>query len=310
MINEDDMENAIISNPEKYLGEKDLKLISRQFRIGKYIFDLLFEDRHGGKLIVELQKGTLDREHTYKILDYYDEYREAYPGDFIDLMVIANNITHERKKRLSSLGIAFRELPASEFLEVVTKTLSTQDSSSNSIKVTTHQQGNEDIQFELFKRQKNELIKALKDYDPNTKFKREKDPKDVDEFRKNPYFMFYPAEWEISPRQMSGVHFSFYVRGEYARLSVGVESPMRDQYKEKFKLEVVEELKRCQVKLSEFDIWPDAGQTKRKAKLLEVTFPFDNYSCHKAIGYYRKLDAFISIVSEKIKEFKKNGYVK
>jgi RecB family endonuclease NucS len=79
MINEDDMENAIISDPEKYIGEKGLKLISRQFRIGKYIFDLLFEDRHGGKLIVELQKGTLDREHTYKILDYYDEYREAYP---------------------------------------------------------------------------------------------------------------------------------------------------------------------------------------------------------------------------------------
>jgi hypothetical protein len=174
----------------------------------------------------------------------------------------------------------------------------------------THQQENDDIQFELFKRQKNELIKALKDYDPNTKFKYERDPKDVDAFRKNPFFMFYPGEWEISPRQISGVHFSFYVRGEHARLSVGVESPIRDQYKEKFKREVVEELKRCEVELSEFDIWPHAGQTKRKAKLLEVIFPFDNYSCQKAIGYYQKLEPFIAIVSEKIKAFKKNGYVK
>ena len=62
------MEDAIVSNPEKYIGEKGLKLIARQYRIGKYIFDLLFEDRRGGKLLVELQSGTLDRTHTYKVM--------------------------------------------------------------------------------------------------------------------------------------------------------------------------------------------------------------------------------------------------
>jgi hypothetical protein len=73
-------------------------------------------------------------------------------------MVIANNITHERKKRLSSLGIAFKEIPTQKFPGVVTKKSPTQDFSSNSVKITTHQQRNEDIQFELFKGQKNELI--------------------------------------------------------------------------------------------------------------------------------------------------------
>ncbi len=69
---EKDMENAIVADPVKYIGEENLKLIARQYRIGNYIFDLLFEDRHGAKLIVEIQRGTLDRTHTYKILDYIE----------------------------------------------------------------------------------------------------------------------------------------------------------------------------------------------------------------------------------------------
>ncbi len=141
------MENAIISNPLKYIGEKGLKFVSQQFHIGKYYFDLLFEDRHGGKLIVELQKGTLDRDHTYKILDYYDEYKESHPDEFIDLI----------------------------------------------------------------KNQKNQFVKALTDYDPNIIIKM--DWKDLSEYnlrhKINWFIMFYPSSWEISPSQVSGVHFSF-----------------------------------------------------------------------------------------------------
>jgi hypothetical protein len=309
MLSEDDMERAIISNPEKFIGEEGLKLISRQHHVGKYIFDLLFEDRHGGKLIVELQKGTLDREHTYKILDYYDEYKEANPEHFIDLMVIANNIPAERKKRLSSLGIAFREISASEFPEGRERVEPIQNV-SNYFKSNTNHQTGENVLFERYKKQKNELIKALKDHDPSIEFKYEKDPKDVDAFRRNPFFFFYPGSWKASPSQLSGVHFGFIVRGEYARLSVGVESPIRDAYKDRFKDEVVEELKRQKAKPAEFDIWPNAGQSSKKVKLLEVVFPFDNEAWERAIRYYKKLDAFISIVSENIREFKKNGYVK
>lgn len=116
MISEKDMEDAIERNPERYLGEKGLVLIERQYRIEGYIFDLLFEDRHGAKLIVELQRGTLDRSHTYKILDYYDGYKEKHPNDFIELMVLANKIPEERKKRLRAWGVEFMEVPESEFI--------------------------------------------------------------------------------------------------------------------------------------------------------------------------------------------------
>jgi RecB family endonuclease NucS len=116
MLKEKAMEDAIAQNPEKYL-EPGLVLKERQYRIGNYIFDLLFQDRHGAKLIVELQKGTLDRNHTYKILDYYDEYKNRNPDHFVELMIIANKIPRERRDRLSSYGIAFKEIPESDFLD-------------------------------------------------------------------------------------------------------------------------------------------------------------------------------------------------
>ena len=114
LLTEKLMENAIAQNPEKYL-EEGLILIKRQYRIGSYIFDLLFQDRHGAKLIVELQKGTLDRNHTYKIFDYYDEYKTQNPEQFVELMIIANRIPRERRERLSSQGISFKEIPESDF---------------------------------------------------------------------------------------------------------------------------------------------------------------------------------------------------
>lgn len=115
MLSEKMMEDAVSAEPEKYLGEEGLMLVARQFSIGSYIFDLLFEDRRGARLIVELQKGTLDRNHTYKILDYYDEYKDKNPSDFIELIVIANRIPYERRRRLESLGISWKEIPESEF---------------------------------------------------------------------------------------------------------------------------------------------------------------------------------------------------
>ena len=115
-FSEKEMEDVIIANSEKYI-EGGLELVARQYRIGSYIFDLLFEDRHGAKLLVELQRGTLDRNHTYKILDYFDEYKTKHPNEFVELMVIANKIPRERRDRLSSMGISFKEIPESEIID-------------------------------------------------------------------------------------------------------------------------------------------------------------------------------------------------
>jgi hypothetical protein len=109
------MEDQIAQAPEELLGEAGLRLIGRQVRFGQYIFDLLFEDRHGAKLIVELQRGTLDRQHMYKVLDYYDAFKDSNPTQFVDVMIVANDIPAERKRRLHNRGIAFREIPEGWF---------------------------------------------------------------------------------------------------------------------------------------------------------------------------------------------------
>ena len=129
---EKDMEDLIIADPQKYLEEAELHLISRQYSIGKYRFDLLFEDRHEGKLIVEIQRGTLDRNHTYKILDYFDEFKKNYQNDFIDLVIIANKIPRERRERLHSYGITFFEIPESVFLEDPNMVKTTRDQNNRS----------------------------------------------------------------------------------------------------------------------------------------------------------------------------------
>ncbi len=125
------MEDEIVKDPDKFIDEKGLKLLARQHKVGSYVFDLLFEDRHGAKLIVEIQKGTLDRTHTYKILDYYHEYKEANPNDFIDVMVIANIIPPERKNRLSNLGVEYMEISESKFFEDHLSYLNTKSASSD-----------------------------------------------------------------------------------------------------------------------------------------------------------------------------------
>jgi RecB family endonuclease NucS len=123
------MEDGIVVDPEKFLGEPGLKLLARQYRVGPYIFDLLFEDRHGAKLIVELQHGTLDRDHTYKILDYYEGYKYKRPNEFIEVMLVANRFTYERRLRLSDKGIAWREIPEDKFFSTILQERCKMDSS-------------------------------------------------------------------------------------------------------------------------------------------------------------------------------------
>ena len=109
-FNEKEMAEVIVSHAQELLGEP-LRLLERNLWIGRYELDLLFHDRHGAKLIVELQRGSLDRYHLYKVLDYYDEYKTRHPQEFVEVMVVANLISPERKERLAKRGINFREIP-------------------------------------------------------------------------------------------------------------------------------------------------------------------------------------------------------
>ncbi|MFW5720624.1 MAG: endonuclease NucS domain-containing protein, partial [Candidatus Dojkabacteria bacterium] len=277
---EKDMEDFIVKNPELILQEEGLKLLNRQLRVGNYIFDLLFEDRRGGKLIVEIQKGTLDRNHTYKILDYYDEYKTNNPKDFIDVMIIANKIPYERRKRLDSYGIEWREIPMDNFPLATNQNINEQKNilspnHDDSIeysgkKLSKSIESSVFDSYNLFKSQRDKIITGLLEIDPkgqpllNWKNLGEDNIKS----KKNWFSGFRPSSWGRHKGSGFGVAFWFYYRYEnnldsdFIHVAVGCESPLKSECKEAFKEKISNNVTTNRIPLADFDLYPDAGIRK------------------------------------------------
>ncbi|NVO00519.1 MAG: DUF91 domain-containing protein [Geobacteraceae bacterium] len=257
-LSELDMENAIAAEPEKILRESGLKLVARQYRIGSYIFDLLFEDRHGAKMIVEIQLGTLDRNHTYKILDYYDEYKEKHLGEFIELMVVANTITHERRKRLNALGVSHREIPAEAFLSLDSTTgqplidmKAVQQTAKKCAKVHG-QLISLASAYNLFKEQGKEFIKALEQVQPPVRVLADLTNLSND-YRGPRLISIAPESWGRKENNGGlgqgsgygpgvGVFLNCYyaknLKGtSFVRLQSGIENPFKEEFRDSFKKE-------------------------------------------------------------------------
>ncbi|HOY64226.1 MAG: TPR repeat-containing protein YrrB [bacterium ADurb.Bin236] len=118
-LSESQMEYIVSRYPEKFI-EKGVVLSDKQMYLSKeYRIDVLFEDKFGGKLIVELQKGTLDRDHILRAREYKDCLKKQCPSEHIEVMVIANAIREEHKKLLGELGISYREITISAFLSFI-----------------------------------------------------------------------------------------------------------------------------------------------------------------------------------------------
>lgn len=110
MFSEKDMEDAIVAEPEFFLKRGGLELLSRQYVIGNFRFDLLFRDRLGRVIIVEIQKGTLDRNHSFKIVDYYNRYQNEHPDEKVEVVVVANEIPVDRKQFFDKFQICYSEV--------------------------------------------------------------------------------------------------------------------------------------------------------------------------------------------------------
>ena len=315
MFSEKVMEDAIAQNPQKYIGESGLKLLYRQYRVGNYIFDLLFIDKYGTKLIVELQKGTLDRTHTYKILDYYDEYKERNPNEFIELMVVANKVPLERKKRLKSWGITFKEIPENEFLvlkDAPATLIKKEDPIGNESKksISEKQNNSADRSYRLFKKQKKLFIKELRKHDPHIEILMNWDElseSNIDR-RKNWFICFIPKQWG-KPKNGFGIHFGFVYRkdrdssSEFVRLTVGAEKPLDPHFNHQFKCEIVEELQKAEIDLTNLALYPNAG-VRKGAKLIEINpVPLDENSYKLVINEYKNLSEVINVISAKIEEY-------
>ena len=105
-MNERQFEDIIEKYPE--LLEEGLIHKGRQVRIKGKAIDLLFEDRHLQKLIVELKVGPIKRDHIGQIMDY--EGHLLFPDDpTVRIMLVGNRVPPSFRQSLDYNGIEWRE---------------------------------------------------------------------------------------------------------------------------------------------------------------------------------------------------------
>ncbi|MFA7059569.1 MAG: DUF4268 domain-containing protein [Pedobacter sp.] len=91
------------------LIENDLKFINRQINVGGKFADLLFEDRFGQKLVIELKKGVIKREHIAQLLDYEGHFL-APDNPNVRVMLIGNRVPPNLRKSLDHHGFEWMEI--------------------------------------------------------------------------------------------------------------------------------------------------------------------------------------------------------
>lgn len=108
---EKDIEQIISKHSE--LLEEGLVLIGRQVSVGGLRVDLLFKDRFGETLVVELKRGTIKRKHVGQIMEYSGSLYEGKP---VRLMLVGNRVPRSFQRSLEYHGIEWRELSEEKLL--------------------------------------------------------------------------------------------------------------------------------------------------------------------------------------------------
>ncbi|MFC1719909.1 endonuclease NucS domain-containing protein [Pseudomonadota bacterium] len=107
---EKDIENLLAMYPEEFFPRAGFKLIGQQVKLGPLRADILFEDKYQRTIIIEVKRGILTRDAAGQILDYYHHVKQAKPDEFVELVLCANIIPHQRRSFLEASGIDCKEV--------------------------------------------------------------------------------------------------------------------------------------------------------------------------------------------------------
>jgi hypothetical protein len=113
-FSEGDIEEIIARHPE--IIEKSLKLKGRQATFRGKRVDLIFADKFGDTLIVELKRGFVKREHVGQLAEYLGYVEEQEEGR-IRIMLIGSGIPPYLRRGMKRLGIEFREITNRDYIE-------------------------------------------------------------------------------------------------------------------------------------------------------------------------------------------------
>jgi len=106
-MNERDFEDIVCKYPD--LIEDGLVFQGRQVVLRGKRADIVFSDKRGQNLIVELKKGIVLREHIAQLLDY-EGYFLSKDDPTIRVMLIGNRVPENLKRSLDHHGLEWREL--------------------------------------------------------------------------------------------------------------------------------------------------------------------------------------------------------
>ena len=323
-MKESDLESVLAKHPD--LIEAGLILTGRQVTVYGRRMDLLFDDKHKRKLIVELKAGPIKDEHIGQILSYEGMLLSADNPD-IRVMLVGTRVPPNIQKTLDHHGIAWKEIKLTSLKEFLANKGDNQfdnlfeDGIYPSIKMTKNETNNnasidntkrglssESSAFKLFKDQQELFSKALREYDPSIWFPSLRGNFE-EQVRGNWFICFIPGAWGRWKPQRYGVHFDFICAPakkdlpERFRLAIGVESPLIEQQRQVFKEDVIAQVRAKGIVQSGFVL-----QSEPRKKLLEADpIPFDNQSWKVAIEKYIALEAVVSVIAQLVRDFHKRG---
>jgi hypothetical protein len=127
---EREMQELLWQHPERFLNEP-LKQVAWEASSDVGRADLVFEDRHGRLLIIEVKRGKLPRGAIDQLLDYFGMMKQKFPNRPVELMVVANSIPSERRLTCESRDIECREISEKTFRDVALEVAYTFTSETN-----------------------------------------------------------------------------------------------------------------------------------------------------------------------------------
>jgi hypothetical protein len=118
---ERDMEELIAQHPEEFFPRHDFKLVGRQGSfpaVGRY--DLLFEDSHGMKILMELKAVPARYVDADQLAKYNDALKSSGQKGII-LWLVATSIQHSVREFLETVGIEHSEIHPVEYMKIAEK---------------------------------------------------------------------------------------------------------------------------------------------------------------------------------------------
>src|SRR6266699_5591271 len=100
------------------LLHEPLKPFRRQSRSQVGVADLVFEDRIGRLVVIELKKGKLERGAISQLVDYFGMLKNEFPARPVELMVVANSVPQERRLACEQYDFECREISEKSFRDV------------------------------------------------------------------------------------------------------------------------------------------------------------------------------------------------